>query len=129
MPCSRAHSSPDASARLLMTAATRAGQRCCAAAATMERMLLPRPEMRMTIDFTPPFYRHRPASDRLSGLAWRIHLAGNWRQAIGLEQVLQLSRRLLGRLDQSGLVMMDCILGFELFFVVTCKQTDRALGD
>ena len=49
--CAAAKRSPAASARLLITAATRAGQPSAAQRCTMASMLEPRPEIRMTIDF------------------------------------------------------------------------------
>src|ERR1700754_3116953 len=52
MPCSRANSSPAASARFEITAATRAFQPSVAQARTMASMFEPRPETRMTIRFT-----------------------------------------------------------------------------
>src|SRR5471030_1660171 len=51
MPCAAANASPAASARLLITAATRAGHCSACAARTTASMLLPRPEIRMTMFF------------------------------------------------------------------------------
>ncbi len=51
MPAARAKARPGASARLLITAAIRAGQPSAAQARTIASMFEPRPEIRMTMFF------------------------------------------------------------------------------
>ena len=64
MPRARAVSSPLASALLLITAAMRQGK----SAASSASMLLPRPEMRMTMDFmSPPPGRPKEATSQHPG--------------------------------------------------------------
>mmetsp|Transcript_42317 Transcript_42317/g.99294 ORF Transcript_42317/g.99294 Transcript_42317/m.99294 type:complete len:355 (+) Transcript_42317:3627-4691(+) len=73
MPCDAANARPPASGRLLMTAATSAGQPSAWQAFTMASMLEPRPEIRITTRFMgrqcrrpSPDRRHPAAVDRQS---------------------------------------------------------------
>src|SRR2546425_410528 len=125
MPDCPANFSPAASGRLLITAATLAGS----PARTIASMLLPRPEIKMTMFFTQLFYRSGLSirflpkrrgislllrSSRGSGLRESRQRL----QAIRFEQLLQLRRRFPGSLDELRLVVLDRVLRFEPLLVV-----------
>src|SRR5690349_5230634 len=128
MPACAANFRPPAPARLLITAATFAGS----PARTIASMLLPRPEMRTTICFMRPFYRGLPrrrfsraAATRTSLLAPCGSGRGESRQGlqpVRLEQLLQLLGRLLGGLDELGLVVLDRVLRIQPRLVVSLEQ-------
>src|SRR5690348_7772763 len=132
MPACTANSRPAAPARLLITAAIFAGS----PARTIASMLLPRPEMRTTICFMRPLYCGLPRG-RLDGAAARTPLLaprGGGRgesrqglQAIRLEQLPQLLGRLLGGLDELGLVVLDRVLRLQPLLVVSLEEDDGAL--
>src|SRR5437879_6317968 len=145
-PDCAANFKPGASARLLITAATFAGSPARAIAS----MLLPRPEIKMTMFFTRLFYR--PYVDRIpKGRALSIRplravgaersislllpCCCSWLresrqrlQAIRFEQLLQLRRGFPGSLDELRLVVLDRVLRIEPLLVVLLEQAQGALG-
>src|SRR6266852_3628844 len=134
MPDCAANFRPGASGRLLITAATFAGS----PAPTIASMLLPRPEIRMTMFFTQLFYRSdssiRFLPRRSISLLLPCSRGSGLResrqrlQAVRFEQLLQLRRRFPGSLDELRLVVLDRVLRFEPLLVVLLEQTHSALG-
>src|SRR6266853_1485677 len=134
MPDCPANFSPAASGRLLITAATFAGR----PARTIASMLLPRPEIRMTMFFTQLFYRSdssiRFLPRRSISLLLPCSRGSGLResrqrlQAVRFEQLLQLRRRFPGSLDELRLVVLDRVLRFEPLLVVLLEQAHGALG-
>src|SRR5712691_8569364 len=134
MPDCAANFRPGASGRLLITAATFAGS----PARTIASMLLPRPEIRMTMFFTPLFYRSGSSirflpRRSISLLLPRSRGSGlresrQRLQTVRLEQLLQLRGGLLGSLDELRLVVLHGVLGIEPLLVVMLEQRHRALG-
>src|SRR3989475_10007818 len=134
MPDCAANFRPGASGRLLITAATCAGS----PARTIASLLLPRPEIRMTMFFTRLFYRSGSSirflpRRSISLLLPRSRGSGlresrQRLQAVRFEQLLQLLRGFLGSLDELRLVVLDRVLRFEPLFVVLLEQTHGTLG-
>src|SRR5229473_3488359 len=134
MPDCAANFRPGASGRLLITAATFAGS----PAPTIASMLLPRPEIRMTMFFTQLFYRSdssiRFLPRRSISLLLPCSRGSGLResrqrlQAVRFEQLLQLRRRFPGSLDELRLVVLDRVLRFEPLFVVLLEQAHGTLG-
>src|SRR6266849_1310236 len=134
MPDCAANFRPGASGRLLITAATFAGS----PAPTIASMLLPRPEIRMTMFFTQLFYRSDSSIRFLPRRSISLLLpcsrgsglreSGQRLQAVRFEQLLQLRGGFLGSLDELRLVVLDRVLRFEPLLVVLLEQAHGTLG-
>src|SRR5687768_15703315 len=104
MPCDRAHSSPCASGRLEITALTSRPVR----ASTIDRMLLPRPDIKMTPDFTKSCPTLAPSP-----------LGEGWGEGQPTSNDDRLRRVRLARHDGADLEGLDA---------VRAERVDRRLG-